>query len=266
MYLAGRSHIIQDRSLIDTMRLFHGMGYGGLELSLQHGMGKWLDTNYLEDYVIDRVNEVSEELSFPITALACHQNYVWDDYTYEIEKKLLKKAAGYHPVSGTVILSTFMEYGQRELHEKEVYTQLVERTRELCNIAQDQGLNLAIEIEPNQLVHNLDRFLELADRVKSPALKINFDVGHFYLSEKDLYAAMERAKDYICYSHIDNMCMGEHCHKLPWEGDIDLLAAYRKLKSLGYDGPVSLDIYLQDYAAVAPQCLSYINQNVFGRI
>ena len=65
MYLAGRSHIIQDRSLIDTMRLFHGMGYGGLELSLQHGMGKWLDTNYLEDYVIDRVNEVSEELSFP---------------------------------------------------------------------------------------------------------------------------------------------------------------------------------------------------------
>ena len=59
------------------------------------------------------------------------------------------------------------------------------------------------------------------------------------------------------------MCMGEHCHKLPWEGDIDLLAVYRKLKMLGYDGPVSLDIYLQDYESVAPKCLSYINRNVF---
>ena len=47
MYLAGRSHIIKNRSLIDTMRMFHKMGYGGLELSLQHGMGTWLDVNYL---------------------------------------------------------------------------------------------------------------------------------------------------------------------------------------------------------------------------
>ncbi len=264
MYLAGRSHIIQDRSLIDTMRMFHAMGYGGLELSLQHGMGRWLDTNYLDDYVIDKVNEVSEELSFPITALAAHQNYVWDDYTYEIEKKLLKKAGRYHPVSNTVILSTFMEFSQRELHEKEVYQQLYERTAELCKIAEDAGINLAIEIEPNQLVHSLSCFLELAERVQSPALKINFDVGHFYLSERDLFASMEKAKDFICYSHIDNMCMGEHCHKLPWEGEIDLLAVYRKLKSLGYDGPVSLDIYIQDYASVALACLKYVNENVFN--
>ena len=92
MYLAGRSHIIKNRSLIDTMRMFHKMGYGGLELSLQHGMGTWLDVNYLDDYVIEKVNEVSRELDFPITALACHQNYVNDDDTYEIEKRLLKAA------------------------------------------------------------------------------------------------------------------------------------------------------------------------------
>ena len=62
MYLAGRSHIIKNRSLIDTMRMFHKMGYGGLELSLQHGMGTWLDVNYLDDYVIEKVNEVSRDV------------------------------------------------------------------------------------------------------------------------------------------------------------------------------------------------------------
>ena len=93
MYLAGRSHIIKNRSLIDTMRMFHKMGYGGLELSLQHGMGTWLDVNYLDDYVIEKVNEVSRELDFPITALACHQNYVNDDDTYEIVKASFKSGA-----------------------------------------------------------------------------------------------------------------------------------------------------------------------------
>ena len=34
------------------MRMFHKMGYGGLELSLQHGMGTWLDVNYLDDYAV----------------------------------------------------------------------------------------------------------------------------------------------------------------------------------------------------------------------
>ena len=54
--------------------------------------------------------------------------------------------------------------------------------------------------------------------------------------------------------------------KLPWEGEIDLRAVYQKLKDTCYDGPVSLDIYLQDYEAAAPQCLDYINREVFDPI
>ena len=78
--------------------------------------------------------------------------------------------------------------------------------------------------------------------------------------------AIDRSKEFIVYSHIENMCMGEHCHKLPWEGDIDLLPVYRKLKETCYDGPVSLDIYLQDYEKVAPKCLEYINKEVFSKL
>ena len=255
MYLAGRSHIIRNRSLIDTMRMFHEMGYGGLELSLQHGMGNWLDVNYLDDYVIHKVNEVSQELSFPITVLACHQNFVNDDYTFEIEKRLIQTAPKYHLASNVVILSTFMPYDVRELNQKEIYDQLVERTKILCKIAEDSGVQIAIEVEPNQLIHNLKIFFDVAEQVNSPAYKLNFDVGHIYLSEVDIPKAIDRAKDFIVYSHIDNMCMGEHCHKLPWEGEIDLRAAYQKLKDTCYDGPVSLDIYLQNYEAVAPSAL-----------
>ena len=137
---------------------------------------------------------------------------------------------------------------------------------ELCNVAETNGVKIAIEVEPNQLFHNLKRFFEVADKVNSSAFKLNFDVGHIYLSEVDIDSAIEKSKDFIVYSHIENMCMGEHCHKLPWDGEIDLLSAYKKLKEVGYDGAVSLDIYLQDYEKVSPRCIEYINNEVFSKI
>lgn len=263
MFLAGRNQVITDRSLTGAMVMFHRLGYKGMELSIVRGLTNVLALDYMDDYVIERVNELSDELAFPITALACHQNYATDELTFNAQKQLLKAAPKYR--TDVVIMSTFMPFEQREGHP-EVYDKLVERTRELCSIAEANGVKIAIEVEPNQLFHNLKRFFDVAEKVNSPAFKLNFDVGHMYLSEVDLMAAIDKAKDFIIYSHIDNMCMGEHCHKLPWDGEIDLLPVYRKLKETCYDGAVSLDIYLQNYEEVSPKCIQYVNGEVFSKL
>ncbi|GHV64785.1 hypothetical protein AGMMS49587_17860 [Spirochaetia bacterium] len=263
MYLAGRNQVINNHSLIDTMRMFHRMGYGGMELSIVRGLFPVLAWDYMDDYVINEVNAVSDELSFPITALACHKNYVTDEDTFNAQRKLLQVAKKYR--TDIVIMSTGMLLEDREGHP-ELYDALVTKTRALCDTAEENGVKIAIEVEPNQLFHNLKIFFDVAEKVKSPAFKLNFDVGHLYLSEVDICKAIDVSKDFIVYSHIENMCMGEHCHKLPWDGEIDLLPVYRKLKETCYDGPVSLDIYLQDYEKVAPECLAYINREVFSRL
>ena len=263
MFLAGRSQVIKRHSLIGTMRMFHKMGYGGMELSIVRLMSQVLALDYMDDYVINEVNAVSDELSFPITALACHKNYVADEDTFNAQLKLLQVAKKYR--TDVVIMSTGISFEAREDHP-ELYEQLITKTRLLCNTAEENGVKIAIEVEPNQLFHNLKIFFDVVEKVKSPALKLNFDVGHIYLSEVDLFKAIDNCKDFIVYSHIDNMCMGEHCHKLPWDGEIDLLSVYRKLKETCYDGPVSLDIYLQDYEKVAPECLAYVNGNVFSKL
>jgi sugar phosphate isomerase/epimerase len=263
MYLAGRNQVIKRHSLIDTMRMFHRMGYGGMELSIVRGMFPVLALDYIDDYVINEVNAVSDELSFPITALACHQNYVINEDTFNAQIKLLKVAKKYR--TDVVIMSTAIPNQDREDHP-ELYDELVKKTRALCDVAEENGVKIAIEVEPNQLFHNLKIFFDVAEKVKSPSFKLNFDVGHLYLSEVDLFKAIDKSKDFIVYSHIENMCMGEHCHKLPWDGEIDLLSVYRKLKETCYDGPVSLDIYLQDYEKVAPECLDYINREVFSKL
>ena len=264
MFLAARNQVILNRSLIDTMRTFKKIGYEGLELSIVRGLTDVLALDYMDDYVIKKVNEVSDELDFPITALACHHNYVTSDLTFEAQKKLLQVARKYR--TDVVIMSTFMPFEEREADPTLYYNKLVERTKELCIVAEDSGVKIAIEVEPNQLFHNLKRFFEVADQVNSPAFKLNFDVGHIYLSEVDVMAAIDKSKDFIVYSHIENMCMGEHCHKLPWDGEIDLLPVYQKLKDTCYDGAVSLDIYLQDFEKVSLQCVEYINNEIFSKL
>lgn len=263
MFLAIRNQMLVKRSVIDTMRVFKKMGYGGMELSLVRGMTNILAVDYLEDYMIDKINEVSAELSFPVTALACHQNYVTDDFTFEVHKKMLRTAKKFN--TNVVIVSTFVPDEQKERHP-ELYDILAVRTKELCNIAEENGVYLAIEVEPHQLFQNLRRFFDIAEKVKSPSFKLNFDVGHIFLSEENLEKAIDDAKEFIVYAHIENMIRGEHAHKLPWDGDIDLLSTFRKLKETCYDGPVSLDIYLQDYEEVAPECLKYINNEVFSKL
>ena len=263
MFLVARNQVILNRSLTDTMRMFSKIGYKGMELGIVRGLTDVLALDYMDDYVINEVNRISDELSFPITALACHHNYATNDLTFEAQKKLLKTAKKYR--TDVVIMSTFIPLEDRE-NNPEIYDTLLVRTKELCAIAEDNGVKIAIEVEPNQLFHNLKRFFDMADKVNSPAFKLNFDVGHIYLSEIDLMEAIDKSKDFIVYSHIENMCMGEHCHKLPWDGDIDLLPVYRKLKETCYDGAVSLDIYLQDYEKVSPKCVEYINKEIFSKL
>ena len=263
MFLAGRNQLMARRSLTEAIRIFNEMGYGGLELSVTRGMTQAIVLDYLDDYVIKEVNDLCDELSFPITALAIHQNFVTNEDVYNAHVKLLKSAKKYR--TKVLITSTGIDLRQRELNP-DIYDLMAKKTRELCNIAEDNDALLAIEIEPNMICHNLKRFFELAEKVKSPALKMNLDVGHIYLSEVDLIKAIDDSKDFIAYSHIENMVMGEHCHKLPWEGDIDLLKVYKKLKDTCYDGPVSLDIYIQDYETAAPKCLEYINREIFSKI
>ncbi len=265
MNLVGRNHPITTQSITETIRFFQRCGYDGLELSVLRGMSNVVLLELLEDYAIRRVREaVAEQPGFHISALSCHANYVTDDFIYDVQKRLLRTARAYG--TDIVILSTFVPYAEREARRDELYAELTKRTAELCRAAEGEGVRIAVEVEPNQLFANLDTFLDMAERLRSPALKLNFDIGHMFLSEESVSAAAQRAREYIVHGHIDNMRRGEHCHLLPWDGEIDLVAACGELRAAGFDGDLALDLYLQDYVEVSPACVRYLRDEVFAKL
>lgn len=264
MKLAGRNHVLPKMTVTEAIRFMQNVGYDAIEFSPLRGQSG-VFPEITEDFMIRHILEcVKQKPGFEISALSCHANYVTDDFIYSVQERLLRCAHQYG--TDIVIMSTFIPFEERENNAEKLYEQLVVKTRSLCDIAEKEGVRIAIEVEPNQLFRNLDCFFDVVEAVNSPALKLNFDVGHIYLSEPNLTDAIIRSKDYIVHGHIDNMCRGEHCHKLPWDGDIDLVDACRTLKDNGFDGTMALDLYLHDYQAVSAECVKYIKDKIFSEL
>ena len=262
MKLAGRNQALPHLSVTEAIHFMQQTGYDAIELSLLRGKSAYL-MELTEEFMIRHVMAcVQEKPGFHVSAVSCHANYAVDDFVYQLQQRLLRVARRYG--TDIAIMSTYINYATRESQREELWAKLIDRTRHLCSIAEREGVRLAIEPEPNSIVSNLADFFRLAEAVDSPALKMNFDVGHAYLCEPDVEGAVARAKDYIVHGHIDNMRRGEHCHLLPWDGEIDLAAACRSLNRHGFDGTLALDLYIHDYAAVSAECVRYIKDNVYG--
>ncbi len=110
-------------------------------------------------------------------------------------------------------------------------------------LAERLGVTLALEPEPGLLVHGNDDMLALIERMDSEHLRVNLDVGHAFLTEPDVPAAIRRLGDLIVAAHIEGMPAGEHRHLVPGEGDLDLPAVLAALDEIGFDGWLTVDLF-----------------------
>lgn len=127
------------------------------------------------------------------------------------------------------------------------YPGLVTLLRDVCPRAQDAGFVLAVEPEPGTVVHGTADMRRLLDDVDHPALRVNLDVGHSFLTEPDVVADIAAWGPLIAGVHVEGMPAGVHRHLVPGEGDLDLPAALRALQRAGYTRPLTIDLFdIQD--------------------
>lgn len=127
------------------------------------------------------------------------------------------------------------------------YAGLVALLRDVCPRAQDAGFLLAVEPEPGTVVHGSADMRRLLDDVDHPALRVNLDVGHSFLTEPDVVADIALWGPLIAGVHVEGMPAGVHRHLVPGEGDLDLPAALRAIDRAGYTRPLTIDLFdIQD--------------------
>jgi len=120
----------------------------------------------------------------------------------------------------------------------------VEGLRPVAEHAEKEGVLLLVEPEPGLLIETADQFLELMRHVDSPAVGLNFDVGHAYCVGDDPATTIPRVAPYIRHFHLEDIAATRvHHHLIPGEGAIDFAAVLRAVRASGYTGWVTVELY-----------------------
>jgi sugar phosphate isomerase/epimerase len=120
----------------------------------------------------------------------------------------------------------------------------VEGLKPVAEHAEKEGVRLLVEPEPGLLIENADQFVELMEHIDSPAVGLNFDVGHFFCVGDDVPATIKRLAPFIRHFHLEDIAATRiHHHLIPGEGAIDFPAVFLAMQAIEYDGWVTIELY-----------------------
>src|SRR5215510_11524343 len=139
----------------------------------------------------------------------------------------------------------------------------VEGLKPVLEHAEKEGVLLLVEPEPDLLIERADQFLELMQHLDSPAVGLNFDIGHFYCVGDDPAATVPRLARYTRHYHLEDIAATRvHHHLIPGEGAIDFRATLAAIKATGYDGWITIELYpyVDDPDAAARTALARVQE------
>ena len=110
--------------------------------------------------------------------------------------------------------------------------------------AEELGISLLIEPEPDLLVESTAEFRAFIKDVRSSFVGLNFDIGHFFCVGENPAAAFEALSEWIGHVHIEDIAPNrEHEHLIAGHGAIRFEEIFDTMLRLGYDGHISLELY-----------------------
>ena len=111
-------------------------------------------------------------------------------------------------------------------------------------LAERLEVRLLVEPEPGLLIERFEQYLALADRVDSPWLGLNFDIGHAYCVGDSPAQWIPRLAEHAKHYHIEDIAASrEHEHLVPGRGAIDLAAVLGAIRKTKYPGFVTVELY-----------------------
>ena len=111
-------------------------------------------------------------------------------------------------------------------------------------LAEKLQIKLLIEPEPGLLIEKFGQYLEFVERIDSPFVGLNFDIGHAYcVSEDPQDWVSQMAKHTVHYHFEDIVATRVHRHLIPGHGAIDFEATLREIQKTNYDGWITVELY-----------------------
>lgn len=232
-------------------------GYGGIELlaDVPHAWPAGLLEVQKEairaairgsGLVISNIN------AFMMNAIADPRQPYWhpgwtdpDPHYRAIRREHTKRALRLAEALGAPAISTEpggeLAAGQTRAQATDIF---YEEIMPCLDVAAECGVGLLVEPEPGLLIERFEQYLEFADRVRHPALGLNFDVGHAYCVGDDPAEWVPRMKPHTRHYHVEDIAATRvHHHLVPGEGAIDFAAVLRAIATHTPDTWITVELY-----------------------
>ena len=266
MLLAGRNQSLSDQFSIDEIFcLFKDAGYDALEYCLTD-KAFYLKPDTMEDFFIDHVNRLCKKYDMSISAVCNHRDFTYDDRMFAFMKSAIPKIKRL----GTDVLITGSSHPGASMppfkfQKPNYWEDYRVRLNELLDFAKPYGVRIAVEPEPNNFLVSTADYFRMCEEMGRDDLYVNMDICHAYLTDNDMFESIRSLKGRIAHVHLENIHKGEHLHRLPSDGDMDLRKVFEVFREIGYTGAGALDFYgeIYRYEEVSPECVRYL-RSVMG--
>jgi sugar phosphate isomerase/epimerase len=143
----------------------------------------------------------------------------------------------------------------------------VEEIKPVAEHAEKEGVLLLVEPEPDLLIEKAEQFEEFMRHINSPAVALNFDIGHFYCVGDEPAPTLRRLARWVRHIHLEDIAATRvHHHLIPGEGAIDFASVFQAIRDIGYTGWVTIELYpyVDDPDAAARTALERVKE-IAGR-
>jgi len=130
------------------------------------------------------------------------------------------------------------------ISRKEGFKLFHEGLEKVVPTAEELDVKILIEPEPDLLMENTAEFRSFIKDVRSAAVGLNFDIGHFYCAGENPAASFEQLFEWIGHVHIEDIAPSRvHAHLIAGHGAIGFKEIFDTMRRLGYNGHISLELY-----------------------
>jgi sugar phosphate isomerase/epimerase len=111
-------------------------------------------------------------------------------------------------------------------------------------IAERLDVPILIEPEPGLIIERFDQYRAFVERIDSPLVGLNFDVGHAYCVGEDPQDWIAPMQNDTRHYHLEDIAASRvHEHLVPGRGAIDFAATLRAIQATDYDGWLTVELY-----------------------
>ena len=278
MKLAFSSNAFRNHSIEEVVRILSDLGYDGVEL-MADAPHAWPP-----DVTPDRIESLREALRLhsmqvsnvnafmmcayrePRTGKAGTFHWPsWIDPDPDIREARIEhtiRSIEIGAAVGAKTISTEPGGPLNGMSRDEGYRLYARGLRRAAARAKELGVTLLIEPEPGLIIERADEFDEfVGGHVDFPGVGLNFDMGHFFCVGEDPATLIRRFGSRAFHFHLEDIAADRvHFHLPPGEGAMDYPSIFSALRSIDYDGWVTIELYpFQDNAPeVARKALKFV--------